>query len=350
MKRVISVIFVIALLSALPLTCEAASVSVDELGFSIDLPYETVILKRDTPLDSPSWNKLQADPNAFLDFFKTNSVYLDAINPDLSYEIVIIGRTSDNYSKIFDLSRYSETELKNMLPDFRKGLESAGTSIDSLSVYQSNSTKYFLFSGHDENGQADVTSYATVFNGKFIQITLRTYSGTHDNNKIKTIVDSIQYKERLSPPSSNYIDNSTVYKAVIGAISALIVGFISFLFKKANRSSTDKLGKKTVSHEISARKETVISNETVHEKTESKEQEHFTESNQSSDISVDQIPRDLPNTADMSTKNPAGNRSDEIAKSPINYDNQLRQLKALLDDGIITQEEFDAKKKQILGL
>lgn len=29
---------------------------------------------------------------------------------------------------------------------------------------------------------------------------------------------------------------------------------------------------------------------------------------------------------------------------------QLRQLKALFDDGIITQEEFDAKKKQLLGL
>ncbi len=29
---------------------------------------------------------------------------------------------------------------------------------------------------------------------------------------------------------------------------------------------------------------------------------------------------------------------------------QIRKLKGLLDDGIITQEEFDAKKKQILGI
>lgn len=36
-------------------------------------------------------------------------------------------------------------------------------------------------------------------------------------------------------------------------------------------------------------------------------------------------------------------------KSLSNYD-QLKQLKNLLDDGIITQEEFDAKKKQLLGL
>ena len=29
---------------------------------------------------------------------------------------------------------------------------------------------------------------------------------------------------------------------------------------------------------------------------------------------------------------------------------ELRALKSLLDDGIITQAEFDAKKRQILGL
>ena len=30
------------------------------------------------------------------------------------------------------------------------------------------------------------------------------------------------------------------------------------------------------------------------------------------------------------------------------YDEMLMQLKGLLDDGIITQEEFEAKKKELL--
>ena len=29
---------------------------------------------------------------------------------------------------------------------------------------------------------------------------------------------------------------------------------------------------------------------------------------------------------------------------------QLRDLKSLMDDGIITEEEFNAKKKELLGL
>ena len=36
-----------------------------------------------------------------------------------------------------------------------------------------------------------------------------------------------------------------------------------------------------------------------------------------------------------------------LTKSPVE---QIREYKALMDDGIITEEEFQAKKKQLLGL
>ncbi|MFV0351194.1 MAG: SHOCT domain-containing protein [Oscillospiraceae bacterium] len=36
--------------------------------------------------------------------------------------------------------------------------------------------------------------------------------------------------------------------------------------------------------------------------------------------------------------------------APVDTDAELRKLKSLLDDGIITSEDFEAKKKQLLGL
>lgn len=42
------------------------------------------------------------------------------------------------------------------------------------------------------------------------------------------------------------------------------------------------------------------------------------------------------------------NKSEDIR--PTNHTEELVQLKNLLDSGVITQEDFDAKKKQILGL
>ena len=43
--------------------------------------------------------------------------------------------------------------------------------------------------------------------------------------------------------------------------------------------------------------------------------------------------------------------SNQISNDNSNNDiSDLKQLKQLADDGVITQEEFEAKKKQILGL
>lgn len=39
-----------------------------------------------------------------------------------------------------------------------------------------------------------------------------------------------------------------------------------------------------------------------------------------------------------------------VSAQPLDEADQIRKFKSLLDDGIITQEEFEAKKKQILGL
>lgn len=41
----------------------------------------------------------------------------------------------------------------------------------------------------------------------------------------------------------------------------------------------------------------------------------------------------------------------QLEETPnISIADEIRQYKALCDDGIITQEEFEAKKKQLLGL
>ena len=41
---------------------------------------------------------------------------------------------------------------------------------------------------------------------------------------------------------------------------------------------------------------------------------------------------------------------EDHGKPPVSSADELAKFKDLLDKGIITQEEFDAKKKQLLGL
>ena len=55
---------------------------------------------------------------------------------------------------------------------------------------------------------------------------------------------------------------------------------------------------------------------------------------------------------DMLIKKTSENESDtnEVRTETISAADEIRKFKALLDDGIITQEEFEAKKKELLGL
>lgn len=58
------------------------------------------------------------------------------------------------------------------------------------------------------------------------------------------------------------------------------------------------------------------------------------------------------NKVDFETMNSLlySRKSDNNSNSKVNDYDDLRKLKSLLDDGIITQEEFDIKKKELLGL
>ena len=51
---------------------------------------------------------------------------------------------------------------------------------------------------------------------------------------------------------------------------------------------------------------------------------------------------DYEKRASQPTPAPAG--------APVSAVEEIRGLKALLDEGILTQEEFEAKKKQLLGI
>lgn len=66
----------------------------------------------------------------------------------------------------------------------------------------------------------------------------------------------------------------------------------------------------------------------------------------------------LVGKTNMDLYNKLVNKFEQIINSAVSHDNapienspdEIRKFKELLDDGIITQEEFDAKKKDLLGL
>ena len=56
------------------------------------------------------------------------------------------------------------------------------------------------------------------------------------------------------------------------------------------------------------------------------------------------------NSTDISDVSDDPNAAVKTDKAAVSSADELKKFKELLDMGVITQEEFDAKKKQLLGL
>ena len=331
MKRIIALICVFLSLLLFPIRCMADSTTnVDALGFSVSLPSDLYVFTQDTSKSSTVWKTFDLDPSVFIEFLKDNHIYLDAIAPDVSYEIVIVGREKQSYKELFNLNLYEDEQILDLLSSSASSTaESLGLTFESASIYKVGDIKYFSSLGTQKtDGQIVwIKSYASIVNGIFFQITLRSYTGALSSQQeklIKQVVDSVHFNEILSKPSNSLSTSSggdILYKAVIGGISALIIGIPAALIN----ASKKKHNKEEKEVHFDAPNEKKEENPCVIQRPEFPQNEE----------------RDGPNEVVKKANSQSLNMS---------YADEIRKYKKLCDDGIITQEEFDAKKKQLLRL
>ncbi len=331
MKRIIALIFVLLSLLLFPIRCMADStLSVDALGFSVSLPSALYVFTQDTSKSSAVWNAFDLDPSVFVEYLKENNIYLDAIAPDISYEIVIVGREKQSYKELFNLNLYEDEQILESLGSSTSStVESLGVTMESMSIYRVGDIKYFSSLGTQKtDGQiVKIKSYATVVNGKLIQITLRSYTGSISSQQekiIKQVVDSVCFKEILTKPSyssSTSSGGNILYKAFIGGISALIIGIPAALINSSKKKHDEEKKDTHIDAQIKKEGENpcVDQSQALPQNEERDELKEIVEKENSQSLNL-------------------------------SYADEIRQYKKLCDDGIITQEEFDKKKKQLLGL
>lgn len=331
MKRNIALICVLLSLLLFPIRCMADSTtSIDALGFSLSLPSDLYVFTQDTSESSTAWKAFDLNPSVFIEFLKDNNIYLDAVAADVSYEIVIIGRERQSYKELFNLNLYEDEQILDLLGSSdSSAAESLGLTFESESIYKVGDIKYISSLGTQKtDGQIVwIKSYMSVVNGKYFQIMLRSYTGALSSQQeklIKEVVDSVHFKEILSKPSNSSSTSSggnVLYKAVIGGISALIIGIPAALFN----ASKKKHNKEEKEIPFDAPKKQVKESPSV--------------------VQSPAIPQNEGKDGLKKVVEKANSQSLNVS-----YADEIRKYKKLCDDGIITREEFDAKKKQLLGL
>ena len=333
MKKLMSFIAILLLLLIIPVSCRAESVvSINEFGFSISLPDEMYCITPETDNSSPAWKALYLEPDTFREYMKSNNLLLDACSLDFTYEIMILGRDTDNYKAIHNLNQYNDDEIKRLFSMVSKENEKLGIITEGEAIYNSGELKYYTFSGTQTSNNQTFYShnFVTIVNGHYIRLNFRSYAEPFSDEmetQNKAIVDSIKFNEILKKPATESLSsrsNSSLLSRVIEkAIIALIFVIPATLIARARSKKTSNQVK------------------TQYPNT-AEEIKRFTVEPEEAE----------PEEAEPEEAEPEETEPEEavISSAVISNADEIRKYKALLDDEIITQEEFDAKKKQLLGL
>lgn len=198
-KTIVMMLMISAIVLAMSTTIFAATgtYDLDELGLQVTVPSNYSVITRDTPANDPIFDRLGTTKSAILSMFKSSSIYLNALSDTYNEEVVVtmVENTMDN------LDSYSDSALTLLAASLVNEYSKYGFNISKYDVYQHSQTKFIRLYFTDTAKTVHGLQYYTIYNGKAMNFTMRSYEGKLDSRQetaIKTIVDSIQFDKTTS--------------------------------------------------------------------------------------------------------------------------------------------------------
>lgn len=192
MNRFKAFLLLVFLLPGLVIPARAASdrYSVPEMDLSLTVPSDYLVFSRGTDKNDPALSALDISWEELLDKLSERNIYLNAVRPDGSEEIVVTMSESD----IRDLNGMGDTAMQMLASSFQDGYAEAGYSITAYDIYRHSQLEFIRIFFHSTDKTTYCLQYYTVYNGQTMNFTLRSYgapiSGTQEKTMGK-IVDSI---------------------------------------------------------------------------------------------------------------------------------------------------------------
>ena len=189
-----SFLFVLMLLLLFSTTALASpsTYTISELGLEITIPSEYRVITKDTPANASIFSDLGTTKADLIKQFEETKVYLNAIPHTLDEEVVVTMDTNiiDNFSAM------SDTSLKMFASSWVNEYEKMGIGVKKYDIYQHSQAKFVRVYFEDTANYVNGLQYYTIYNGKAMSFTMRSYSGeitAKQEKTIKTIVDSVKY-------------------------------------------------------------------------------------------------------------------------------------------------------------
>ncbi len=196
LKRIVIkllVSIVLMLFFIIPAFASSSTYKLEELGLEVSIPSTYDVITQDTSTSNPVFNRLGASGNEFIDYYKENGIYLNAIPKDNLNEEIVVTMTAGIWD---NLSAFSDTTIKTLASALISGYEDYGIIVSEYDVYHHSQAKFVKLYFADTANSVHGLQYYTTYGAKAMNFTIRSYSGKitqKQEETIKSIVDSIKY-------------------------------------------------------------------------------------------------------------------------------------------------------------
>ena len=200
MKRVLSLFVALLLVMVLlcnPVFAASSTYDLDELELQVTIPSGYSVITRDTPANDPIFSNLGTTKSAILEQFKSGNIYLNAISDNYNEEVVVTMMENS----ISNFSLLSDTALETLASALVDQYVNYGINVSKCEIYHHSQAKFVRLYFTDTGKTVHGLQYYTIYDGKAINFTMRSYEGSlssRQENAIKSIVDSIKYDK--APP------------------------------------------------------------------------------------------------------------------------------------------------------
>ncbi len=233
------------------------SYSIENIHMNIQVPSNLITFTRTIDENDPGLKSLNLTKDKLEKQYKESGIFLDAVSPDLSYEITVTMNEDENSKSVYDLNSLSTAQTDAL----QSKLLNENQFYTDCTLYAHPQARFFRLTLYETIGDIlirGIQNY-TVLNGQAIDITLSTYKGDITNEQIELLNYMVghTYFTQITPSINTW--NVGYLAVAIGIIILLlsVIVFISLKFiaplvrkkcRKKKKKQSDDLKEAVVKH------------------------------------------------------------------------------------------------------
>ena len=232
----------------LPFIIYAKEYDLKEINLSLSINEDWYVFTRGEFPESDEIQELGITEEFMNQYMDENSVYLDAMPKDFSYELIL--NTTSNTTEVYNMKNCSNAFLKEVVNGILEKISDA-----TANVYDSGKNKYIVVSLYDTASSYYIYRYYTIVNNMIYHFNIQKKNEISDNEKasLKRVVDTVDFtflpqyqkekndiqKEINGNGKNEWWKNVLIDAGIgglIGGVSSLLIAFIN----KRKKAKLDK--------------------------------------------------------------------------------------------------------------